>query len=55
MLLSLFTHVLVIYVPLLQQAFDTVPLSAADWLLCVLVGSTVLWLSEIKKLLTPRH
>jgi Ca2+-transporting ATPase len=34
----------------LQRAFDTVALSAGDWLTCVLVSSTVLWLREISKL-----
>ena len=31
--LSLCTHVLVIYVPFLQTAFHTVPLTLADWLI----------------------
>ena len=34
----------------LQQAFQTAPLSGEDWLLCLGVGSTVLWLREIVKL-----
>ena len=41
----------VVYVPLLQQAFSTVALSARDWLTCAIVGSSVLCLSEAKKLL----
>jgi Ca2+-transporting ATPase len=44
-------QVAVIYLPFLQQAFDTVPLGAADWLECLLVASTVLWIVEGKKLL----
>ena len=54
-LISLVLQVLVVYVPVLQDAFSTVPLGAGDWLICVLVGNTVLWLSEIKKLLVPRR
>lgn len=43
-------QVAVIYTPFLQQAFGTVPLSATDWLICVGVGSTVLWLRELVKI-----
>jgi Ca2+-transporting ATPase len=44
--------VLLIYTPFLQQAFDTVPLSLLDWLFCVAVASSVLWLRELSKLLS---
>jgi len=47
--LSLALQVAVIYVPLLQRAFDTVPLQGRDWLTCVLVASSVLWLRELSK------
>jgi Ca2+-transporting ATPase len=47
---SLGLHVAVIHVPVLQQAFSTVPLAAADWLVCVGAGSVVLWASELRKL-----
>jgi Ca2+-transporting ATPase len=47
--LSLLLQVAVVYVPLLQKAFSTEPLSASDWLLCAAVGSSVLWLREIVK------
>jgi len=50
--LSLGLHLLVIYVPFLQQAFSTVPLAASDWLMCVGVASSVLWLRELSKLVT---
>jgi Ca2+-transporting ATPase len=52
MALSLLLHVLLIYTPFLQQAFDTVPLSLLDWLFCVAVASSVLWLRELSKLLS---
>ena len=47
--LSLLLHVAVIYVPFLQEAFSTVSLSASDWLRCLLVASSVLWLRELSK------
>jgi Ca2+-transporting ATPase len=53
-LLSLLLHIAVIYIPFLQQAFSTVSLSAADWLLCGAVGSSVLWLREMSKLVGRR-
>jgi P-type Ca2+ transporter type 2C len=51
-LLSLALHVAVIYTPFLQQAFSTVSLSFIDWLCCVAVASSVLWLRELNKLIT---
>ena len=48
---SVLLQVAVVYVPLLQRAFGTVPLSAIDWLRCVAVASSVLWLTEVKKAL----
>lgn len=52
--LSLLLQIAVIYLPPLQRAFDTVPLSLTDWLICAGVGSSVLWLSEIKKMIIGR-
>jgi Ca2+-transporting ATPase len=49
--LSLVLHAAVIYIPFLQQAFSTVELSAGDWLFCVAVASSVLWLRELSKLI----
>ncbi len=49
-LLSLLLQLAVIYIPFLQQAFSTVSLSAGDWLRCAAVGSSVLWLRELSKL-----
>ena len=45
----------VIYVPFLQKAFSTVTLSLGDWLLCVAVASSVLWLRELSKALLRRR
>ena len=48
---SVALQVLVIYAPFLQRAFGTVALGAGDWMLCVAVASTVLWLREGTKLI----
>jgi Ca2+-transporting ATPase len=48
--LSLFTHVLVIYVPVLQSAFHTVALSAFDWLVATGMASVLLIVMELVKL-----
>jgi len=48
-LLSLVLQVAVVHLPLLQRAFSTVDLSAGDWLRCAAVGSSVLWLREVSK------
>jgi P-type Ca2+ transporter type 2C len=53
-LVSLMLQVLVVHVPFLNRAFDTTPLSAADWALCTAMASSVLWLDEIKKLLVRK-
>lgn len=50
--LSLLLQTAVIYLPFLQEAFSTVSLSAGDWLLCVAVASSVLWLRELSKVAT---
>ncbi|HEY7163258.1 MAG TPA: cation-translocating P-type ATPase [Candidatus Binatia bacterium] len=50
-LLSLLLQAAVVYVPFLQQAFSTVSLSLADWLACVAVASSVLWMRELSKLM----
>jgi Ca2+-transporting ATPase len=47
--LSVVLQVAVIYVPFLQRAFGTVPLGGGDWLVCILVASSVLWLRELSK------
>ncbi|MBI5068235.1 MAG: cation-translocating P-type ATPase [Deltaproteobacteria bacterium] len=49
-LASALLQVAVVHAPFLQRAFDTVPLTAQDWLECVTVASAVLWLAEAKKL-----
>ncbi|HEU0120579.1 MAG TPA: cation-translocating P-type ATPase [Bryobacteraceae bacterium] len=47
--LSVAAQIAVVYVPLLQTAFQTVPLSAADWLRAATVASSVVAVSEAMK------
>jgi P-type Ca2+ transporter type 2C len=51
-LMSISLQIAVIYVPFLQVAFSTVSLSIDDWLRCTVVASSVLWLSELTKLVS---
>ena len=44
-------QVAVVHVPFLQRAFDTAPLDATEWLIALALGSAVLWVDEIRKLL----
>jgi Ca2+-transporting ATPase len=44
----------VVYLPFLQRPFGTVPLRPEDWLLCVVVSSTVLWSYELVKFIRRR-
>jgi Ca2+-transporting ATPase len=48
---SVALQVLVVYVPFLQRAFGTVPLTPEDWAFCTLVASSVLWIREASKLI----
>jgi Ca2+-transporting ATPase len=38
----------------MQSLFDTTSISAAQWLACIAVASTVLWVEELRKLVA-RH
>jgi len=46
-------HLVVLYVPVMQHAFGTVPLSGRDWIVCIVAASSVLWISEAAKLASP--
>ncbi|HEU4975670.1 MAG TPA: cation-translocating P-type ATPase [Baekduia sp.] len=52
--LSAALQVAVVQLPLLQDAFHTVGLSAGDWLVCVALASVVLVADELKKLVERR-
>ncbi|MFC1766736.1 cation-translocating P-type ATPase, partial [Planctomycetota bacterium] len=47
--LSFLVQVAVVYVPLLQKAFKTVPLSLGDWVSILLISSVPLWVVEFTK------
>jgi Ca2+-transporting ATPase len=47
---SLTLQLAVIYLPALQNAFNTVPLTASDWIISIVVASSALWLRELDKL-----
>jgi P-type Ca2+ transporter type 2C len=53
--LSLVLQLLVVYVPFLNDAFETTPLSLGDWILCLVMASSVLWLDELRKVLGRRR
>ena len=49
--LSFALQLLVVHAPILNDAFDTAPLSVGGWLACTAIASVVLWADEAKKLL----
>ena len=46
---SVLMQVAVVHLSILNDAFDTTPLSAGHWLLCTALASIVLWADEAKK------
>jgi P-type Ca2+ transporter type 2C len=52
---SVALQVLVVHVPLLNDAFDTSPLSLAQWATCAALASAVLWADELRKLVRRRR
>jgi Ca2+-transporting ATPase len=48
--MSLVLQIAVVNVGLLNQAFGTVPLAPGEWLVCAAMGSVVLWVDELRKL-----
>ncbi|HKG00229.1 MAG TPA: HAD-IC family P-type ATPase, partial [Xanthobacteraceae bacterium] len=53
--LSLFTHLLVIYVPALQRAFHAVPLGLRDWVITTTVAALLLVGMELVKAVLRRQ
>ncbi len=51
---SLALQVIVVYAPFMNDAFSTVPMSAADWIGSAVLASFVLWVSELRKWLRRR-
>lgn len=52
---STLLQVAVVHVAFLNVAFGTVPLSAGQWLQCTAMASTVLWFSELQKLVVRQN
>lgn len=53
--LSLGLQFAVVYVPVLNSAFGTVPLDAVDWVLSAVLASAVIWVAEVRKALLRRR
>jgi magnesium-transporting ATPase (P-type) len=51
---SLLLQIAVVQVSFLNDAFDTTPLAAGDWLVCAGLASVVLWAGEARKLVARR-
>lgn len=51
---SLLLQLVVLYVPPLQRAFGTTGLSLADWGRCLVIASSVIWLTEARKVIARR-
>ena len=49
--LSGLLQIAVVNLPFLNLAFGTVPLTLPQWLVCAAMGSSVLWFSELRKLI----
>jgi magnesium-transporting ATPase (P-type) len=47
--LAVVLQVAVVHLPLLNVAFDTAPLTPAQWAVCVAMASAVLWAGELRK------
>jgi Ca2+-transporting ATPase len=52
---SVALQVLVVHLPFLQRAFGTTGLSGGDWMFCIAVASSVLWLREADKAITRAY
>jgi Ca2+-transporting ATPase len=44
-------QVAVSHLGVMRRLFDTVPISATQWLLCIAIASSVLWVEEVRKLI----
>jgi magnesium-transporting ATPase (P-type) len=52
---SALLQVAVVHLPPLNVAFGTRPLSLNQWIVCLLMGSTVVWFAEFRKWSLRRH
>jgi Ca2+-transporting ATPase len=53
--LSALLQVAVVYLPFLNTAFGTEPLTAAQWGVTIVAASVVLWVSEVRKFVAHRR
>ncbi|MHA1541999.1 MAG: cation-translocating P-type ATPase, partial [Candidatus Hodarchaeales archaeon] len=51
---SLVLHLLIIYIPIFQQIFDTVSLGLFDWIFIILVGSLLIIVDEFRTILAKK-
>ncbi|MHA2173404.1 MAG: calcium-translocating P-type ATPase, SERCA-type [Candidatus Hodarchaeales archaeon] len=51
---SVVLHLLIMYLPLFQQVFDTVGLNLFDWILILFIGSFLILIDEIRTILAKR-
>ena len=51
---SVFLHLIIVYVPVFQQVFDTVGLEIFDWIFIVLVGSMLILVDELRTFLARK-
>ncbi len=49
--ISLALQLMILDIPVFQRAMSVTAISAAQWLLCTVVASTVLWIVEVEKLI----
>jgi Ca2+-transporting ATPase len=54
-LYALVATILVTEIGILQRIFDTASLSANQWVICLVVGSAVIWVAEVAKLILRRR
>jgi Ca2+-transporting ATPase len=52
---SLVLQVAVVHIGVLNDAFDTSPLSVGEWAICAALASAVLWADEVRKLVVRRR
>jgi magnesium-transporting ATPase (P-type) len=55
LVLVVFLHFGVIYIPFLQNIFSTLALSFNDWLKIIAVGSSIFWLEELRKFIARKR
>lgn len=54
LVLAVFLHFQVIYIPFLQNIFSTLALSFNDWVKVITVGSSIFWLEELRKFIAKK-